>query len=443
MRLSFSYLQILKVAVPLMLGTFVQSIVMITDSAFLSRYSAISFDASGNAGLIYVTLFMGLIGLGDATQVIIARRVGQNQKQQINSILQSSILLLTFFAVLFFLLTQTFIGDMIMSYSKNKILAQEQIDFLRFRSFGFFFGILMIAINGFFMAIGKTWIILVGNAFFACSNILLDYLLIFGVGSIPPLGVEGAALASTISEGLTSVVLLIILLKSEERKLYQLFYKLEVTLIKIKNLIQVGIPLIFQGFVALGSWTIFFIFIEQMSTFDLTVSQTIRSIYFLAFVPIFGFSATAKTYVAQYMDFKDRAIIPKIIRRIQLLTVGFLLLTFHGALLYPEKLILIINPDELYLETAASIMKMLFGSILLFGIASPLFHSITGTGNTRVTLGIEIIGMFVYIIYSYYTTKVWQWSLAGVWTVEYLYFMTIGLLSLLYFMFFNWHKKEY
>lgn len=443
MRLSFSYLQILKVAVPLMLGTFVQSIVMITDSAFLSRYSAISFDASGNAGLIYVTLFMGLIGLGDATQVIIARRVGQGLKKQVNSIFQSSIFLLACFAILFFALTQTFIGDLIMSYSKNKLLAQEQIDFLRFRSFGFIFGLLMIAINSFFMAIGKTWIILIGNGIFACSNILLDYLLIFGVGPIPPMGVEGAALASTISEALTSIVLLIVLLKSEERKVYQIFYKFEVTLTRIKNIFKVGIPLMFQGFIALGSWTIFFIFIEQMSTFNLTVSQTIRSIYFLAFVPIFGFAGTAKTYVAQYMDHGDKAVIPKIIRRIQLLTVGFLLLTFHGALLYPEKLIIIINPDELYLETAASIMKMLFGSILLFGLASPLFHSITGTGNTRITLGIEIIGMLVYVIYSYYTTKVWGWSLAGVWTVEYLYFATIGILSLIYFIFFNWHKKEY
>src|SRR5690554_7317445 len=63
-----------------------------------------------------------------------------------------------------------------------------------------------------------------------------------------------------------------------------------------------------------------------MSTYDLTVSQNIRAIYFLAFVPIFGFGATTKTYVAQYMDIKDRTVIPKIVRRIQFLIMIFLLL---------------------------------------------------------------------------------------------------------------------
>ena len=81
MRLPYTYSKILKVALPLMLGTFIQSIVMITDAAFLSRWSTLSFDASGNAGLIYVTLFMGLTGLGDASQIIMARRIGHEKFQ--------------------------------------------------------------------------------------------------------------------------------------------------------------------------------------------------------------------------------------------------------------------------------------------------------------------------------------------------------------------------
>src|SRR5690554_203335 len=143
MKLSYSYPQILKVAFPLMLGTFIQSIVMITDAAFLSRYSTLSFDASGNAGLIYVTLFMGLTGLGDASQIIMARRIGQNEPKALNAIFQSAMLVIFCFAIAFFLMIQTGAEDMLMSYSKNKALAQEQADFLSVRSYGFFMGVLM------------------------------------------------------------------------------------------------------------------------------------------------------------------------------------------------------------------------------------------------------------------------------------------------------------
>src|SRR5690554_4202998 len=130
MKLSYSYSQILKVALPLMLGTFIQSIVMITDAAFLSRYSTLSFDASGNAGLIYVTLFMGLTGLGDASQIIMARRIGQNKPKSLNTVLQSALSIVFCCAVIFFLFIQFGMGDILMGYSKNKALAQEQIDFL-------------------------------------------------------------------------------------------------------------------------------------------------------------------------------------------------------------------------------------------------------------------------------------------------------------------------
>jgi hypothetical protein len=41
----------------LMVSSFIQSIVLISDSAFLSRFDTLAFDACGNASLIYVTLF--------------------------------------------------------------------------------------------------------------------------------------------------------------------------------------------------------------------------------------------------------------------------------------------------------------------------------------------------------------------------------------------------
>jgi len=239
------------------------------------------------------------------------------------------------------------------------------------------------------------------------------------------------------------LVLLVLLFTSKERITYGIFSKFQVTLKSLRRLFNVGMPLVIQGFFALAAWTVFFTWIEQMSTYDLTVSQNIRAIYFLAFVPIFGFGATTKTYVAQYMDAKDKTIIPKVVKRIQLLTMLFLLAIFHGALLYPEQLISIINPEEAYLKDSAFILRMVFGSILIFGFSTPYFQTINGSGNTRVSLAIEIFGMIVYIVYAYFTIKVWNWSIAAIWTVEYLYFISLGTLSIIYLSIFNWRKKEY
>ena len=441
--LSNSYGKILSISTPLMLGTFIQSIVMITDASFLSRYSTVSFDASGNAGLIYVTLFMGLTGLSDGGQILMARRIGQLEIKQINGYLQSNLVSLLFFAFIFYLLIQHLVPGMLFSYSKYSEIAEEQVAFLSIRSIGFFVGVLMLSLNAFFIAIGKTWIIMIATILFAGTNIVLDRLLIFGFEGFAPMGIEGAALASVIAEGIAFIVLVLFLLFSQHRKDYHLFQALEIKWHYIKGLLKVGSPLMIQGFFALATWTVFFTWIEQTSSYDLTVSQNIRSVYFLAFVPIFGFGATTKTYIAQYMDHKNHTLIPQTIKRIQLLTILFLLFFFHGALLYPEQLISLINPKEAYLEDSAAVLRLVFGSIIIFGFTTPYFQTINGSGNTRVTMIIEITAIILYLIFAYFFIKVWKWNIYPVWTVEYIYFGAIGLFSILYLRFFNWRKKEY
>ena len=441
--LSNAYGKILSISAPLMLGTFIQSIVMITDASFLSRYSTVSFDASGNAGLIYVTLFMGLAGLGDAGQIVMARRIGQNLKEKVNGFLQSNMVTLLFFAAIFYLLVQFLVPSMLLGYSKYQDIAKEQVDFLSIRSIGFFDGVIMLSLNAFFMAIGKTWIIMLSTALFAGTNIILDKLFIFGFNDFPAMGIEGAAMASVIAEGVAVLVLIIALLTSKKRTAFQLFTVLDIKIQHIKRLLHVGFPLMIQGFFALATWTVFFTWIEQTSAYDLTVSQNIRAVYFLAFVPIFGFGATTKTYIAQYMDQKEPKLIPQTIKRIQLLTMLFLLLFFHGALLYPEALISMINPKEAYLSDSADVLRMVFGSILIFGFTTPYFQTINGSGNTRVTMLIEITAIILYIVFAYLFIKVWQWHIYPVWSVEYIYFGAIGLFSVLYLRFFDWRKKEY
>ena len=90
--LDYKYSTILKVALPLMVSSFIQSIVFLTDAAFLGRYDTLSYDASGNAGLIYITVFLALSGMGDGSQILIARRIGQKRLDTIGRIFGTSII---------------------------------------------------------------------------------------------------------------------------------------------------------------------------------------------------------------------------------------------------------------------------------------------------------------------------------------------------------------
>lgn len=439
--LANTYKTILSVALPLMVGTFIQSIVMISDAAILSRYSITSFDASGNAGLIYITLFMGLSGLGDAGQIIMARRIGEKNISTLNSVIQSSIVFNLLMASLFFGLVYFLVPHLIDSIVVDADIALEEKRFLSVRSFGFYVAAIFLSLNAFFLAIGKTWVILFSTITFALSNIIFDYLLVFGIGPFPELGIEGAALASVIGEFIAVLMMISIILFGRTARPYKLFKKLEVARYTILRLLKVGAPLMIQGFLALATWTVFFTWIEQMGRYELTVSQNLRSVYFLAFVPIFGFAATTKTYVSQYLGSNNYVEIRSVILKIQLLSLLFLLVTFHGALLYPTSLISLINPAETYLMESGTVLRIVFGSILIYAFMAPYFQTINGSGNTRITLIIEIVAIIIYLGCAYLFIKVFGWEIAEIWTVEYIYFGSLGVFSLFYLRFFNWRKK--
>ncbi|MBI3240212.1 MAG: hypothetical protein HYZ43_15425, partial [Flavobacteriia bacterium] len=284
--LDIRYSSILRVALPMMLSGFIQSIISITDAAFLGHYSTLAYDASGSAGLWYITLYMVFIGLSDGAQIIMAQRIGENKPAGVAGAFQSNFVLLLFAAVLVTVFVQLFMPEFLHYMVANKELANAELSFLEIRSYSFWAATIGLTVQATYLATGKTTLVLFSALIVAVSNIILDYFMVFGIGPFPEMGLEGAALASTIAEILGMLFLLGSLLLGKLKYSYPFWNAIVVSGSYLKQNLKVGLPLLFQGLVALSVWTVFFIWIEQMGTDELTVSLNIRYLYFLAFIPI-------------------------------------------------------------------------------------------------------------------------------------------------------------
>jgi multidrug resistance protein, MATE family len=440
--LDLRYKTIFMVALPLMGASFIQSLVLITDAAFLSRHSTVAFDASGNAGLIYITLFVALQGIGDGSQIIQARRIGAKKLDELGTILGTTIWTNLILALILFFGIQLFMSDALLSYSKHEDIAIAQGSYISIRSYALFFHVFGLSANAFLFAKGQTWKVLIASLIAAGSNVFLDYGMIFGNFGFTEMGLEGAAWASNIADGLGMITILFLLVVDKSNWKIGLFQKLGFQWQAMKILFRVSSPLMLQGFLALSTWTVFFTWIEQIGKFELTVSQNIRLFYLLAFIPIWGFSATTKTYVSQYLGGERKKEVTKIQKRIQLLTMVCLIVIFHGAFFYPEALISIVNPETEYLAKSAQILRMVSPSILLFGFISVYYHTINGSGNTRVTLIIETICVIFYLIAAFLFIKIWKFDIFYIWLVEYIYFGLLGIMSYWYLKNYIWQNKK-
>ena len=147
--LALNYRTILGVALPMMVTGFIQSIVLLTDESLIARHSTAAFDAVGNAGLLYVTLYMCLAGMADGAQIIIARRIGQQRPDLIGQVFGTTVWVLMALAIMLFLVLYFIMPDFVYTYSAQKEIAHLQGIYIEQRSFSLFFAMITLANRSF------------------------------------------------------------------------------------------------------------------------------------------------------------------------------------------------------------------------------------------------------------------------------------------------------
>ena len=89
--LHTDYRSILRLALPVSAGTFMQFLVVLTDNYFLSRTSDVALNGAGNAGVLYITLAMIGAGFCNTGQILIARRMGEGRQDETLRILATGL----------------------------------------------------------------------------------------------------------------------------------------------------------------------------------------------------------------------------------------------------------------------------------------------------------------------------------------------------------------
>jgi multidrug resistance protein, MATE family len=439
---GISYKEILSVAFPVMIGSFVQFTVAITDSIFLNRVSSIDFNASGNAGMLYVSLFMLVMGIANGSQVIIARREGEKNYPEAGHIFRQSLLILVVASIMAFALLQVINFFLLDEIVASKPTYEKMNAFIKYRSWGFFFAFITLAYQGFYTGIGKTAVIMYYTTITAVLNILLDYLLIFGHWGFPAMGIEGAALASVISEAAAMVFVIAWTFRSKTVLHYQLFRKIKIHAAAIKEILKLSWPLMLQGFISTGVWTLFFFFIEQMGQDELEISQIIRNFYLIALIPVFGLGAATRTFVSMLIaEKKVEQVIPTVIKIIFLNVLATFLLT-HPNLFYPMQAVPFISINESIVPDAALTLQIVTGAMFLLAITSPLLNLLSGAGDTRASFMIEMFAISIYLTGAWLLTIPFPQNITVVWCLEYVYFGTMMLACFWFIRRGKWKKIE-
>ncbi|MEG1545907.1 MAG: MATE family efflux transporter, partial [Bacteroides sp.] len=196
----YSNKQIWSVSYPIFLSLLAQNVINVTDTAFLGRVGEVELGASAMGGLFYICIFTIAFGFSTGSQIMIARRNGEGRFADVGPVMIQGILFLFVMAGLLFGLSRSFAPSIMrVLISSDKIL-DATMEFIDWRIYGFFFSFINVMFRALYIGITRTKVLTINAVVMALTNVVLDYIFIFGKCGLPAMGIKGAAIASVIAE---------------------------------------------------------------------------------------------------------------------------------------------------------------------------------------------------------------------------------------------------
>lgn len=439
--LEASYSKIWKIAYPIIIGSFAQSIISVTDTAFMGRIGSVEQAAIGLISVYYLILFMIGFSYTKGTQIFVARRSGEKRFDEVGKITDNSLLVMIFFSLFIFFFLKLFSDFTLDFLISDPAIKAASIEFLHVRSYGVIFGFTGSLFLSFYMGIGNTNVILVSILTMSGLNVFLNYLFVFGKWGFPEMGIKGTAWASNIAEIVGTLIFIFHAIFAKYREKYHLF-KFNLSSAIIRDVTNLSLPIVMQTVIGLFAWMIFFIFVEKMGTQALAISSVVKSIYTIFGIPAWGFASSANTIVSNLMGQKRSHDVSTAIKRIMLFSVGFTALLATPILIFPEHFMQFYTVDPAVIAGGRPVIYVCMAALGIYAFSTIMFSAIVSTGTSKVSLGIEVIAVIVYLGYTWGISKIDGITLPWMWTAELFYWAIIGLISFIYLKTGWWKSKQ-
>jgi putative MATE family efflux protein len=441
LKLGTTYKQILQMSLPISFAILVPQFNFLINSLFLSRLGEGYMGIAGITGVYYLIFSVIGFGLNNGLQALISRRAGQDRIKEIGVIFTQAVYITLLIAAAGILFTYT-VSPLIFNRFIDPELAKTSTSFLNIRIWGLPFLYLYQMRNGLLVGTNQSKLLVWGTLAETISNIVLDYGLIFGNLGMPRLGFNGAAYASIAAEAIGMAVVFAIINAKGMNERFYLFKSFKWDVKVSKTLLKQSSPLILQYAISIISWEYFFILVSHDGKLALDVSQLMRLIFGVYGIFIWAFASTTNTMVSNIIGQGMQEHVLSLIKRIALLSAGSTLIMFVPAQLFTKEILSWVNNDAAFLEMAVPVLRVVSVAIVMMSISAICLNAVTGTGNTRVNLMIELFTVVLYCVYVYLVMEYHDLSVAWGWGSEWVYWTSIFILSFLYLKSGKWNNEK-
>lgn len=427
---------------PIMLSLVAQNIVNVTDTAFLGHVGEVELGASAIGGVFYITLVMVAYGFTTGVQILVARRFGEKNLGVIGPVFDNSFYFLGISSLGIILLFHWLAGPLLRPLIHSPHVYEASLQFLDYRIPGLFFSAGVLLFRSFYTGINFTRYIGIASFLMAGTNVVLDYLMIFGHLGFPAMGIAGAGLASSLSEAVAFAFFIIVTLGSPRIKPYNILKFSLPDWEIVREVFGVSLYVMLQFVFSHAVWFVFFLFIEKMGETALAVSNITKSIYMLLMIPAWAMSSTTNTLVSNIIGEGKQDEVPRLLWKLLRFSLFTVVPVIAIAAFLPIPILGLYTANTSLQHLTVPSYYIILGAELIFTFSIVQFNGVLGTGNTRAGLLMEVSILGIYLFAAWLLAIKLQMPIEIIWLCEYVYAILLGGISWAYLRSGRWKGKQ-
>ncbi len=439
---TYSYRNIWKVAYPILISLVMEQMIGLTDTAFLGRVGEVELGASAIAIVYYMVLFMIGFGFSLGAQIIIGRRNGEGQYKETGKIFWNGLYFVLGLSGIIILLSELFSPWLMKLMVSSSAIYDAALSYVRWRLPGMVFAFITAMFRAFYIGTTQTKTLTLNSIVMVLSNVVFNYILIFGKFGCPALGITGAAIGSSLAELVSLIFFAVYTRTSCNRQKYGLDKAAAFDLAELKGMMPVCSWTMIQNTISITTWFIFFLYIEHLGERALAISNITRGVSGLIWVVLQAFSSTCSTLVSNIIGEGHQEKVMLLVKRILKLSYGIVSVMILLFCLFPEAIARIYTDIPDLVHAAVPALVVMCSSYFVNVGGQVFFQAVSGTGSTKTAFKLELVALTVYTIYCTVIIAVLKLDVAICWTAEHVYAGMLFLCSWIYMRSGRWKNRR-
>ncbi len=407
---------IFKLCIPVVIENVLHMSVFISDTVMIGRLGTDAIAAVGLAGTLFFVISMVFSSLNAGSSSIVARHMGAKENDRAQTIGAQAILLSVIIGLIITPFLMFFAKKMLLLMSAEPHVADLGTNYLRIVGGVLTCRLIILTCSGILRGAGDTRTPMKVTIIINCINILFNWLLIFGIGPFPELGVSGVAWATVIAYTSGTCLLLAKFFGGACILPVRTKHLARIHIDSLQRIFRISVPAAIDALLTQMGFLFFTKIVAILGTLSLAAHQIAIRIESISFMPGFALAVSTATLVGQSLGAKNVNLAHLSMKRscyFALFLMGFFAVIF---LVFPEQMAMIFKPDSGVLSLAVACVMIAALEQPALAIYMVYAGGLRGAGDTLSPMIVTIAGtLCLHVPLAYLFGITFKWGLAGVW----------------------------